>query len=69
MECVPFPHNLFHAPRARARRRTAVVLLLSDTCGLMRSLLVYQIKKATSLERIELEVSPGNKLLHGFPPA
>lgn len=45
----------------------AVMLLLSYTCGLMKSLLVSKLKRQLYVS-VELEVSHSNKLLPGFKP-
>lgn len=63
MQCVPSTHNLFHAPRARARHNPAVVLLLSNTCGLMTKFLLVSKLKRQLCSSVELEVNQSNKLL------
>lgn len=66
MKCVPSTHNLFHAPCARAQHSRAVVLLLSNTCGLMMKFLLVSKLKRQLCSSIELEANQSNKLFPGF---
>lgn len=66
MKCVPSTRNLFHAPCARAQRGPAVVLLLSNTCGMMMKFLLVSKLKRQLCSSVELEVNQSNKLVPGF---